>query len=144
MDKFIEELRIYCETVEDTKGLEIIKDNIFSCCLNLEYMNDYVEYIGDSFEEQIQGAEITVNNIQQAIKEAEKIANTDKRECFKLLKGKSKTEIKDLLDFVLHDSYEYLCEKYNHNEPLATVELLDNEVEQWYKDLYNLFEKYDI
>lgn len=144
MDKFIEELKSYCETVEDTKGLEIIKDNIFGSCLNLECFDDYVEYIGYSFEDQIQGAKITVNNIQKAIEEAKAIANTDKRECFKLLKGKSRIEIKNLLEFVLYDSYKCLCEKYHPNKSVATVELLDNEVEQWYKDLYDLFEKYNI
>ena len=44
MENFKREFKIYCETVEDTKGLEILKQNLFTHTLNLEtFIDDCIE-----------------------------------------------------------------------------------------------------
>ena len=43
-ENFIKEFKIYCETVEDTEGLEIIKQYYFDNMLNLEtFIDDYID-----------------------------------------------------------------------------------------------------
>ena len=40
MENFKQEFKIYCETVENIKGLEILKQNLFDNVLNLEVFID--------------------------------------------------------------------------------------------------------
>ena len=43
MENFIREFKIYCETVENTRGLEKIKQYYFDYMLNLEiFVDDYI------------------------------------------------------------------------------------------------------
>ena len=94
MENFIKDFKIYCEEVEDIKGLQIIKNNIFSYYLNLELIEEYVVDEGYNFEEQIRSAKMTIYNIDKAIKKAEKVANTEYRQLYKLLYGLGKEDIK--------------------------------------------------
>ena len=144
MEDFIKDFKIYCEEVEDTKGLQIIKNNIFSYYLNLELIEDYVVDKGCSFEAQIESAKMTIDNINKAVKEAEKVANTEYRQLYKLLYGLGKEDIKIVLEYVLNECYDFLCNKYYPSLCLYNITFKDEEVEQWYEELYKLFKKYDI
>ena len=144
MEDFIKDFKIYCEEVEDIKGLQIIKNNIFSYYLNLKLIEEYVVDEGYNFEDQIRSAKMTIYNIDKAIKEAEKVANTEYRQLYKLLYGLGKEDIKNVLEYVLSECYEFLCDKYYPSLYLYDITFKNEEVEQWYKELYKLFEKYDI
>ena len=89
-----------------------IKNNIFSYYLNLELIEEYVVNEGYNFEDQIRSAKITIDNINKAIKEAEKVANTEYRQLYKLLHGLGKEDIKNILEYVLNECYDFLCNKY--------------------------------
>ena len=51
-DNFINDFKIYCETVDSIEGLEIIRDNILSFIINLEtFTDDYLNKDGFTVDE---------------------------------------------------------------------------------------------
>lgn len=156
IENFKKEFKIYCETVEDTKGLEVIKDAIFGDVLNLEtFVDDYIDdnlgkrWFDINNEEQVSLARLISKELIKVSDEAEKVNNTKLRETYKLLNDLSYDEIKNKLEFVLNDLYWGLYrKKYSYNEDqfidYEMHELEEKDLDKWYIDLVNLFEKYGL
>ena len=153
IENFKKEFKIYCETVEDTKGLEAIKDVIFGDVLNLEtFIDDFVDkktnkcWRDISNDEQVKLAKLAAKELARVSEEAEKINNTDLRELWKIINDLSYSEIKGRLEFLLNDLFWILySKKYpNDHSLLRKYDLKDEDFEKWYTDLFNLLEKYDL
>lgn len=147
MENFINDFRIYCENVEDTKGLEIIKENIISSFYNLEtVIDDYCELEIDSIGSQIIEGERLINILQLLIPRAKKIESLHIKEiwkAFEIAQVNNKYQIKEIIEASVISSCEYLYEKYGATKGFLIVrDLKDEEIEKWYKDLCELEEKY--
>lgn len=156
IENFKKEFKIYCETVENTKGIEEIKDAIFGDVLNLQsFIDDFTgkktnkSWRDVTKDEEIELAKLAAKELARVSEEAEKINNTKLRETYKLLNDLSYDEIKNKLEFVLHDLYWHTYrKKYPRNEDqfmdCEIYELEDKDLDKWYIDLFNLLEKYDL
>ena len=88
MENFINEFKTYCETVEDTTGLEVIKDNLFGDVLNLEtFIDDNIEIkLYEAKKEDIlKEANRLIKVLKVSTETANNINNTDVRYIYSLL-----------------------------------------------------------
>ena len=114
MNEFINDFKIYCETVEDTKGLEILKQNLFTHTLNLEtFIDDCIEIdlLEASNEEIIQEAIKIEGLLGVAITKAGCVNTLMPRKIYTLIDKFSFSFIKDMLDYTITDCFEYLYTK---------------------------------
>ena len=146
-NNFINDFKIYSKTVDSTEGLEIVRNNILSYTLNLEtFIDDYIDQEVFNDRNKIPSEAIRLGNgLIYFANEYKKILEQDVRELYLFLKGYDIDEIKDMLNYVLCECFEYIQNKYNYKiGPFYVEDLKEEHVEQWYKDLYLLFDKYDI
>ena len=147
MENFKQEFKAYCETVENTKALETIKQHIFNTALNLE------TFIDDNI------SNIDFNNNKEIIKEArrlskildyyssiaESVEEVKVRDIWKIVSTCSDNTIIKLLNDTLSECYEDIVCKYDvkilHDEHLTDEQW---EKEKWYTDLCNILNKYEI
>lgn len=147
IENFKEEFKIYCETVESTKGLEILKQNLFDNVLNLEtFIDDCIEIdiLEASNEEIIQQAINIEGLLGVAINRAGYINTLTPRNIYKILNECNLKFIKEMFQNTVTDCFEYLYAKRYPKEFYMINELEDKYIEDWYKDLFLLLEKYNI
>ena len=147
MENFKQEFKTYCETVENTKALETIKQYIFNIALNLE------TFIDDNI------SNIDFNNNKEIIKEArrlskildyyssiaESVEEVKVRDIWKIVSAYSDNAIIELLNDALCECYEDIVYKYDvkifHDENLTDEQWGK---EKWYTDLCNILNKYEV
>lgn len=142
MENFINDFKIYCENVEDTKGLEIVRENIILSFYNLETLvYDYCE-LKSNLSNQITEGEKLINTLSELINKSKEINSLNIRETWKAFEiaGIShKFEIEDTIDISVSEAFEFILKKYGIEEEL-TDEIVEKE--KWYKDLFELEEKH--
>ena len=148
-ENFIKEFKIYCETVEDTEGLEIIKQHYFDNMLNLEtFIDDYIEIdlLKASNEDIVEEANRLSKVLKSVAETANYINSIDVRYVYLLIPKYSKNHIKEMFCDVMQTCYEELYEKIHPNEGWIDVrfELKESDFPKWYIDLCNLLDKYGI
>lgn len=149
MENFIREFKIYCETVENTRGLEKIKQYLFDDMLNLEiFVDDYIgiDICRASNEDIIKEANRLSEVLKSLARTASCINNIDVRDVYLLFPKDSKFYIKSMFNTVLSSCYSELYEKMYPNERGLSFkhELEESDLEEWYIDLCNLADKYGI
>ena len=147
MENFKQEFKIYCETVEDTKGLEILKQNLFTHTLNLEtFIDDCIEIdlLEASNEEIIQEAIKIEGLLSVAVTKAGCVNTLMPRKIYTLIDKFSFTFIKDMFNYTITDCFEYLYTKKYPKDFYMIEKLEEDEIPNWYKDLFNLLEKHNI
>ena len=147
MKNFINEFETYCETVEDTRGLEIIKQYYFDYLLNLEtFVDDYIEIdISEaSNEDIIKEADRLSKLLKYLIKNASYLNNIDVRDVHLLIPEDDRRHVKTMFGSVLSICYSELYNKKYPNECslLYEHELEESDLPKWYIDLCNLADKY--
>ena len=147
MENFKQEFKIYCETAENTKGLEILKQNLFDNVLNLEtFIDDCIEIdISEASNEEIIQQAIKIEGLLSiAINQAGYINTLTPRNIYKVLNKCNLKLIKQIFQYTITDCFEYLYTKRYPRDFYIINELEDKYIEDWYKDLYILLEKYNI
>ena len=147
MENFKQEFKIYCETVENIKGLEILKQNLFDNVLNLEvFIDDCIEIdISEASNEEIIQQAIKIEGLLSvAINQAGYINTLTPRNIYKVLNKFNLKLIKQIFQYTITDCFEYLYTKRYPRDFYIINELEDKYIEDWYKDLYILLEKYNI
>lgn len=147
MENFKQEFKIYCETVENIKGLEILKQNLFDNVLNLEvFIDDCIEIdISEASNEEIIQQAIKIEGLLSvAINQAGYINTLTPRNIYKVLNKCNLKLIKQIFQYTITDCFEYLYIKRYPRDFYIINELEDKYIEDWYKDLYILLEKYNI
>ena len=147
MENFKQEFKIYCETVEDTKGLEILKQNLFTHTLNLETFIDgciEIDLLEASNEEIIQEAIKIEGLLGAAIIKAGCVNTLMPRKIYTLIDKFSFSFIKDMFNYTITDCFEYLYTKKYPKDFYMIEKLEEDEIPNWYKDLFNLLEKHNI
>lgn len=137
-DNFINDFKIYCETVDSIEGLEIIRDNILSFIINLEtFTDDYLNKDAlDNYKDTLNEIVRLSGILNDLACDYSYVLDKDIREIHVVLKPFNMYEIKDMLQFVCEDCSRLIKDKYGFIE--------EEHIEQWYRDLYLLFDKYDI
>jgi hypothetical protein len=141
MENFINEFKIYCENVEDTKGLEIVKEELFKHELDLEF------FIQDNSKDVTFKENIVI--IKEALRLSELLRKRainarliDKsllRDMWKLFKGFSMEEAGEVFGNVTDSACDTLYTK--HNKEYGSG-LEEHELEKWYIDLFEIWERY--
>ena len=147
MENFKQEFKIYCETVEDIKGLEILKQNLFTHTLNPEtFIDDCIEIdlLEASNEEIMQEAIKIEGLLSVAITKAGCVNTLMPRKIYTLIDKFSFSFIKDMFDYTITDCFEYLYTKKYPKDFYMIEKLEEDEIPNWYKDLFNLLEKHNI
>jgi hypothetical protein len=148
MEKFKEDFKIYCETVEDTKGLEILKQNLFDKMLNLEtFMDDYIkiDLSKASSKEILNEAYELSSTLKRIAENASYIESFELREIYNLIPNYNYEYLKDVFDIVIDESYITLYKKIYPNEnSIYKYEIDKNDLEKWYIDLFILLDKYNM
>ena len=147
MENFKQEFKIYCETVENIKGLEILKQNLFDNVLNLEvFIDDCIEIdISEASNEEIIQQAIKIEGLLSvAINQAGYINTLTPRNIYKVLNKCNLKLIKQIFQYTITDCFKYLYTKRYPRDFYIINELEDKYIEDWYKDLYILLEKYNI
>lgn len=148
MENFIREFKIYCETVENTRGLEKIKQYYFDYMLNLEiFVDDYIriDICRASNEDIIKEANRLSEILKSLARTASCINNIDVRDVYLLFYEASKFHIKEVFDEVMQSCYSQLYKKVYPNEiDLYKYELEESDLPKWYIDLCNILDKYGI
>ena len=147
IESFKNEFKIYCETVENTKGLEFIKQHLFDITLNLEtFIDDNLRDIDFNSNMQVIEEARRLSKVLEYYSElAEMVEEFEIREVWKIINAHSVEGIIDTFDIVLSQCYGSLCYKYNIDQFKGEV-LSDEQFnnEKWYIDLCNLIDKYNI
>ncbi len=146
MENFKQEFKIYCETVENIKGLEILKQNLFDNVLNLEvFIDDCIEIdISEASNEEIIQQAIKIEGLLSvAINQAGYINTLTPRNIYKVLNKCNLKLIKQIFQYTITDCFEYLYTKRYPRDFYIINELEDKYIEDWYKELYILLEKYN-
>lgn len=142
MENFINDFKIYCENVENTEGLEIIKEHIILSFFNLEaFIDDHYNYFNDEIEEGLRLSEL----LESLTYKAKGIRDLDIRDTWKafgLVQINNKLDVGDIILDSLGEAYDLLLKKYgiDRENRFLTDEIV--ECEKWYKDLYELEEKH--
>lgn len=149
MENFINEFKTYCETVENTRGLEIIKQYCFDDMLNLEtFVNDYIEIdISKASNEDIIKEADRLRLVLKSLTETASFINDIKvRDIYSILPKYNKFYIKEMFGIVMQTCYEELYAKVYPNEKWIDLkyELEESDLPKWYIDLCNLLDKYSI
>lgn len=101
IENFINEFKNYCETVDDTIGLQEIKDRLFDRTLNLEtFMDDYIGInisIADN-KDIVNEANRLSDCLIELSNQASVIDDTNIREIWKLINELSIYEFKDFFE----------------------------------------------
>ena len=114
MENFKQEFKIYCETVENIKGLEILKQNLFDNVLNLEvFIDDCIEIdISEASNEEIIQQAIKIEGLLSiAINQAVYINTLTPRNIYKVLNKCNLKLIKQIFQYTITDCFEYLYAK---------------------------------
>ena len=147
MENFINEFKTYCETVDNTEALELIKQYYFDNMLNLEtFVDDHIEIdiFKASNEDIIQEANRLSKVLESVTKTASYINSVNVRDIYLLIPKYSKNHTKEMFDNIMQTCYEELCKKICQNEGWIDIrfELKESDFPKWYIDLCNLLDKY--
>ena len=144
MENFKQEFKIYCETVENIKGLEILKQNLFDNVLNLEvFIDDCIEIdISEASNEEIIQQAIKIEGLLSvAINQAGYINTLTPRNIYKVLNKCNLKLIKQIFQYTITDCFEYLYTKRYPRDFYIINELEDKYIEDWYKELLKPFKQ---
>ena len=145
IENFINEFKIYCETVDNTILLQEIKDRLFDRTLNLEtFINDYIEVdlLTATNNDIVKEANRLSNCLIELSNQASVIDNTDIREIWKVLVEFPIGEIKDFFECACETFYTMLVDLFypNHNSHFY-IDIPYDEMPKWYIDLWNILDK---
>jgi len=145
-DNFISDFKTYCETVDSTEGLEIIKDRVLDHTLNLEtFIDDYVNEDVFNDKNRIPREAIKLaNGLIYFANEYKKILEQDIRELYLSLEGYGMRDIKKIFFLVYEDCIGLLKSKHEGYSEEYYEPLKKEHLEKWWSDLYLLLDKYDI
>lgn len=146
-EEFINDLRIYSETVESVEGLEVIKECILEYVLNLETISDdYVNIENISTHNGVVSeAKKLIKILTELVASYEIIKDYNLRDLYKLINNFHYWQIKEMFSYVCEESKMKLVRKNKMNiGDFEEYGLSEHMLEDWYKELYMLIDKYDI
>lgn len=146
IENFKKEFKMYCETVEDTVALDVIKDEMFKTILDVQKIVDlYINVNECDNKKKIERTKMLISSLESRTSFSEYIEGTEWRELYKIVNKFSVFEITEIFEIAIAELSEYVHDKYDINllngEELSTEQL---ENEKWFTDLCDLADKYDI
>lgn len=147
IENFINEFKNYCETVDDTIGLQEIKDRLFDRTLNLEtFMDDYIGInisIADN-KDIVNEANRLSDCLIELSNQASVIDDTNIREIWKLINELSIYEIKDFFECLCETFYMMLLNSLYPDNGHFGMNIPYDKMPKWYIDLWDILDKYNI
>ena len=147
IENFINEFKNYCETVDDTIGLQEIKDRLFDRTLNLEtFMDDYIGInisIADN-KDIVNEANRLSDCLIELSNQASVIDDTNIREIWKLINELSIYEIKDFFECLCGTFYMMLLNSLYPDNGHFGMNIPYDKMPKWYIDLWDILDKYNI
>lgn len=146
-NNFISDFKTYCETVDSTEGLEIIRNNILSYIFNPQtFVEDNLSAKAYTDSKLLLKESIELLGLlNDTLCLYDKVLKEEARKLYLIINRFNEEEIKDMLQFVCSEAFEYLQDKYNYKDSLVYNEDLKEEhLDKWYEDLYLLLDKYNI
>ena len=145
-NNFISDFKTYCETVDSTEGLEIIKGRVLDHTLNLEtFIDDYVnEEVFNNRNRVPKEAIKLAKGLQYFACEYQKILDQDIRKLYLSLEGYSMKNIEEIFFLINEDCIGLLKSKHEGYSEEYYEPLKKEHLEKWWSDLYLLLDKYDI
>lgn len=152
IENFINDFKNYCETIDDTKGIEIVKQRIFDNILNLELI------VEDTIESNLNKRISELNNLE-VIEQSELIARElliasqkcryiemmNIRETWKPMVDMTYDKINDVFFDLSQTLFEAMYySKYPKAKFEVELELKEEDLEKWYTELWDILEKYNI
>lgn len=149
IENFINEFKNYCETVENTMLLEIIKQCCFDEILNIQtIVDDYIEIdlLNASNEDIIKEVDKLSKVLNDLARFGKQINNIAVRDIYLLFSNFSEDYIESIFKYSLSSYCEKLYNKIYPNESglLIRHELKDSDFDKDYMNLYNLLDKHNI
>ena len=146
IENFKKEFKMYCETVEDTVALDVIKDEMFKTILDIQKIVDlYINVNECDNKKKIERTKMLISSLESRASFSEYIEGTEWRELYKIVNKFSVFEITEIFEIAIAELSEYVHDKYDidllNGEELSTEQL---ENEKWFTDLCDLADKYDI
>lgn len=146
IENFKKEFKMYCETVEDTVALDVIKDEMFKTILDVQKIVDLYMSVNEcDNKKKIEQTKMLISSLESRVSFSEYIEGTEWRELYKIVNKFSVFEITEIFEIAIAELSEYVHDKYDidllNGEELSTEQL---ENEKWFTDLCDLAYKYDI
>ena len=146
IENFKKEFKMYCETVEDTVALDVIKDEMFKTILDVQKIVDlYINVNECDNKKKIERTKMLISSLESRVSFSEYIEGTEWRELYKIVNKFSVFEITEIFEIAIAELSEYVHDKYDidllNGDELSTEQL---ENEKWFTDLCDLADKYDI
>ena len=146
IENFKKEFKMYCETVEDTVALDVIKDEMFKTILDVQkIVNLYINVNECDNKKKIERTKMLISSLESRVSFSEYIEGTEWRELYKIVNKFSVFEITEIFEIAIAELSEYVNDKYDidllNGKELSTEQL---ENEKWFTDLCDLAYKYDI
>lgn len=146
IENFKKEFKMYCETVEDTVALDVIKDEMFKTILDVQkIVNLYINVNECDNKKKIERTKMLISSLESRVSFSEYIEGTEWRELYKIVNKFSVFEITEIFEIAIAELSEYVHDKYDidllNGKELSTEQL---ENEKWFTDLCDLAYKYDI
>ncbi len=146
MERFIKEFKIYCETVDNIKGLDTIKNEIIKNNFDIESLVDlYIDFNNSCSIEIIEQTKELIQSLEDRVVFGEQVESCELRDLYVIVDMLTSFEIKEVFEYSMGELSEFIYNKYNVNpfrgEDL-TKEQLKNEA--WFTNLCDLLEKYNI
>lgn len=141
MENFINDFKIYCESVEDITGLEIVQRWVINTfyCLDT-FVGENYNICNDDAEEGIR-LSMLLYELANKAKDIKVLDKKDIWKSFEMADIKDFRTVKDIMTETLVEACEFLCNKYNLGyDDYLTEEIVNKE--KWYKELCLLDDKY--
>lgn len=153
IENFINDFKNYCETVEDTRLLNKIKNTLFNEILNLcDIARRTSEYrFGKSLnkltnDDTLELAKIILVDLQKAYEEASLINDIDVREIWKVVSKLDEFGIEELFNISCEGLHEMIVRELypNYIGDAYDIELSDDKIPSWTKDLITILRKHGL
>ena len=145
MERFINDFKIYCETVDNIKGLDTIKNEIIKNNFDIESLVDlYIDFNSCS-KEIIEQTKELIQSLEDRVAFGEQVESCELRDLYVIVDRLTSFEIKEVFEYSMGELSEFIYNKYNVN-PFRDEDLTEEQLknEAWFTNLCDLLEKYNI